>query len=170
MPGTRKRPPQQVLAELYDRSGGDLYRYLTIVLSSTNRAEDVLQEVFLRLLRVARRDPEALANRFYVLRVARNEAFRQMGRRRHRAIEQNDGLLTIRDPRHGSESERIAIAEALARLPEEQREVLHLKIYMSMTFAEIAEVTQTPQNTVASRYRYALEKLRRLLGNEEESP
>ena len=48
----------------------------------------------------------------------------------------------------------------LARLPEEQREVIMLKVYAGLTFKEIAETLELSANTVASRYRYAIERLR----------
>jgi RNA polymerase sigma-70 factor (ECF subfamily) len=51
---------------------------------------------------------------------------------------------------------------ALARLPESQREVVTLKIWGELTFAEIAAALDIPANTAASRYRYALEDLRKL--------
>ena len=53
-----------------------------------------------------------------------------------------------------------ALTAAVARLPPAQREVLSLKIDGGLTFAEIAAVIGTSINTAASRYRYALEKLR----------
>ena len=45
-------------------------------------------------------------------------------------------------------------------LPAEQREVVHLKVFEGMTFQEIADLCGESINTVASRYRYAIEKLR----------
>ncbi len=56
-----------------------------------------------------------------------------------------------------------ALAAAVAALPAAQREVLALKIDGGLTFGEIAGVTNTRPNTAASRYRYALAQLRRLL-------
>jgi len=159
---------RDILSETYDRFGPDVYRYLSVLMGSRSRAEDVMQEAFVRLLRVARRDPGALRNHAYVLRVARNEAYRALSRDGRQERGQGDGLLEIRDLRRGSESERMAIEEALASLPDEQREVIHLKTYMNMTFEEISRLTAVSQNTAASRYRYALEKLRNLLGDEED--
>jgi RNA polymerase sigma-70 factor (ECF subfamily) len=49
-------------------------------------------------------------------------------------------------------------------LPPEQREVVHLKVFEGLTFQEIADLAGESINTVASRYRYALEKLRGQLG------
>ena len=58
---------------------------------------------------------------------------------------------------------RQKIRMALGRLPENQCEVVVLKIWEGMTFAEIAEVLGKSPNTVASRYRYAMEKLQQQL-------
>ena len=53
------------------------------------------------------------------------------------------------------------LQEAISRLPATQREVVTLKIWGELTFAEIAEALDIPANTAASRYRYALEELRK---------
>jgi RNA polymerase sigma-70 factor (ECF subfamily) len=55
------------------------------------------------------------------------------------------------------------VSTALSILPEEQRAVVHLKIWEEQTFGEIAETLGIPANTAASRYRYALDKLDALL-------
>jgi RNA polymerase sigma-70 factor (ECF subfamily) len=55
------------------------------------------------------------------------------------------------------------VAAALRSLPEEQRSVAHLKLWGGLTFEEIAHTQNIPLNTAASRYRYAIEKLRTLL-------
>lgn len=159
---------REILSESYDRFGPDVYRYLSLLMGSRTRAEDVMQEVFLRLLRCARRDPEAARNRSYIFAAARNEAYRALAKGRRQASGGADGLLEIRDGLKGSDSERIAVEEALTTLPPEQREVVHLKTYMSMTFEEIAQLTAVSRNTAASRYRYALKRLRDLLGDEED--
>ena len=52
------------------------------------------------------------------------------------------------------------------QLPAEQREVVHLKVWEGMTFQEIADLTGESLNTAASRYRYAIEKLRTILAEE----
>lgn len=53
-----------------------------------------------------------------------------------------------------------ALIAALAALPEEQRSVVHLHVWEDMTFREIGELLGLPTQTIASRYRYALDKLR----------
>ncbi|MGH9312074.1 MAG: RNA polymerase sigma factor [Vicinamibacterales bacterium] len=57
-------------------------------------------------------------------------------------------------------AERMTLERALATLPPDQREVLHLHVYEGLTFREIADLSGESINTIASRYRYALSKLR----------
>ena len=59
------------------------------------------------------------------------------------------------------------LEEAVVQLPSEQREVVVLKIWGGLTFAQIAEQLEVPANTAASRYRYALTKLRETLNTVE---
>ena len=63
-----------------------------------------------------------------------------------------------------------AVESALEKLPAEQREAVVLKVYVGMTFDEIAEVVGVPPGTAISRYQYALKKLGELLANEEQLP
>jgi RNA polymerase sigma-70 factor (ECF subfamily) len=65
---------------------------------------------------------------------------------------------------NGNQDEVLNLQQALRELPDEQRETVFLKVWSGMTLLEISEVTETPLNTVASRYRYALEKPRDRLG------
>jgi RNA polymerase sigma-70 factor (ECF subfamily) len=56
-----------------------------------------------------------------------------------------------------------ALAVALGELPEDQRAVVHLKLWEHLTFERIAEILDIPLNTAASRFRYGLDKLRHRL-------
>ena len=156
---------RDTLTKVYEQFGNELYRYLSVLMGSHDRAEDVMQEIFLRLVSVARKDPEALQSRAYLFRVARNEAYRAFDKRGRAPTVCPDHLLEICDPNQGSESERMMLQEALMTLPEDQREVIHLKVHMNMSFHEIGELTNVPLDTAASRYRYALEKLRDMLSD-----
>ena len=61
------------------------------------------------------------------------------------------------------------IDDALRRLPAEQREVVYLKVFEGMTFQEIADRCEISINTAGSRYRYAIEALRRTLSASDQS-
>ena len=70
-------------------------------------------------------------------------------------------------PRNGASLEEAeAVNAALAALPSEQREVVVLHVYDGMTFRRIGEVLGVPLDTAASRYRYAREKLKEMLGGD----
>src|SRR5207244_13482730 len=61
-----------------------------------------------------------------------------------------------------ADEEQQALAAAMDRLPHDQREVLVMKIWNELTFAEIASALEISQNTAASRYRYALAALKKI--------
>ena len=128
-------------------------------------AEDVLQETFAALLRLPRM-PEKPEN--YCLRSFRNRTLnhrRTLWRRLTRELESSRWFE--RSPGE-SEAERAAMRQ-LASLPAEQREVIVLKIWHQSTFEEIGGLLDLSPNTVASRYRYGLQKLRtRLKGDAHE--
>ena len=138
---------------LYDRYEDRLFFYARALTEDSGIAEDVVQEAFVRLLRV---EPggagESLAP--LLVTVARNlatDARRRAVVRERLHAERSSGA---RPPDAASD-----VGDLLEALPADQREVVFLKIYSGLTFAEIGEVTGSKLQTVASRYRYALEKL-----------
>ncbi len=95
--------------------------------------------------------------------MVRNEAIRLTQKRAGTcALPVNDVGTEQAPPLDDYEMQR-SIRLAVEKLPPNQSEVVVLKIWEGMTFLEIAEVLGESPNTVASRYRYALEKLTRLL-------
>jgi RNA polymerase sigma-70 factor (ECF subfamily) len=155
------------IQEIYDRYGGKIFGYLMMKLGSHSDAEDVFQEVFLRLARPSLRRRFVRSQRAYVLKAACNEANRFLESRvRDRAgtRQVRDSGEFIRSAIQGPSLEEEALAaEVLAQLPAEQREVIVLKIFEGLTFREIAAVCSLRPNTAASRYRSGIEKLRALL-------
>jgi RNA polymerase sigma-70 factor (ECF subfamily) len=160
------------LEELYDRYGEKLYHYLVIRLGSRQDAEDILQETFYRFSRYTVcwkwiKNPKA-----FVFRVVRNEANRFLKKRveQQKMIQLNPNLANsifsiIQGPDERSEK---LLAESLAKLPDEQREIIMLKVFEGMTFKEIARICRLSINTAASRYRYGLSKLRFFLEEQDE--
>jgi RNA polymerase sigma-70 factor (ECF subfamily) len=154
------------IARLYDRYASGLYRYALMVLADHALAEDAVQQVFSRLLssRVARR---VEVPDHYLRRAVRHECLTLLRHTNSRPTERSDDrpLLEtaagVADP--VDQVERLSLEAALRELPVDQREVIALKVYEGLTFKEIAELTGAPLNTVASRYRYALDKLRTAL-------
>jgi RNA polymerase sigma-70 factor (ECF subfamily) len=131
-------------------------------------AEDVLQEAFVRYWRHQRHlpgDPRALlvtSIRRAALDLARREDRRTAREQRaEEGLEERETLFTPL-PCEGDER-RAEIEAALRQLPDEQREVLVLKIWQEFTFEQIGETLGISPNTAASRYRYALIALRQQL-------
>lgn len=156
--------PTELAGRLYDQYGASLYRYALMLLADRSAAEDAVQQVFASVLALAARTPAIDNAGHYLRRAVRNECYSTLRRTvRDDRPTLDDGLLQARAGADDRPEERLALQRALRALPPEQREVVHLKIYEGMTFQEIAEQTDTAMNTVASRYRYALEKLKALL-------
>jgi len=155
------------LEELYDRYGEKLYHYLVLRLGSCEDAEDILQETFYRFARYSVRWKIVKNPQAFVFRVAHNESNRflkrQFPRQKRTQLNpnrQNAIASVIEGP---DESSKNLLADSLAALPDEQREVVILKVFEGMTFKEIARICGLSVNTAASRYRYGLSKLRALL-------
>ncbi|NBV24112.1 MAG: RNA polymerase sigma factor [Proteobacteria bacterium] len=151
--------------ELFEAQAAKLILYGRALGLSHSEAEDVVQEVFLQLLR--RPEPPDQPDRFLV-RSFRNRAYNQrrsLWRRLAREFEAHSWF----EPAPDTAPEESAAMLALTRLPAEQREVIVLKLWHQHTFEEIATLTAASPNTVAARYRYGLLKLRtQLKGKDHE--
>ena len=150
------------LGDLYDCHAAALYRYAVMILADREAAADAVQQVFARLAGRSRDRPEIQGN--YLKRAIRNECFSMLrARRRKRHAADSQEILEALSAPDDAPDERLAIQRALLRLPPDQREVVHLKVFEGLTLQEIAVFTGDSINTIASRYRYALEKMRTLL-------
>jgi len=144
---------------MYERHGAALAAYACSCGLDHASAEDVVHQLFLKMLGEKTFTPQSpLA---YLYRATRN-AYSNPQRIRHRETDLQAAESWFVHPTSRHE-ETLNLQEALKELPEEQRETVFLKVWSGMTLSEIAELTETPLNTVASRYRYALEKLRERL-------
>lgn len=136
---------------LYEELGPALTAYARSL--AGDEGEDAVQQVFTRLLSG---DVAAPAEaRPYLFRAVRNAALNS--RRGMRAAIATEPVFEAPE---GMEEEREALEQALSSLPEEQREIVVMRVWGGMTFEEAAAVLGVSLNTAASRFRYALEKLR----------
>jgi RNA polymerase sigma-70 factor (ECF subfamily) len=152
------------LGPLFDLVGPRLVRYAQALLRNVSDAEDAVQAAVVRLAK----HPESLAAArmpwAYCLRVVRNESLRLMAKQRPTSVLPERTLASpFRRWTVEEDEVRQQVLAAVRRLPTEQAEVVVLKVWENLTFLEIAGVTGDSANTVASRYRYALEKLQRSL-------
>ncbi len=153
---------------LYDEHASSLFAFLLNFIRDENDTRDVLQEIFVKLAR----EPDLLKQmrdeRAFLIRLAHNRAIDLIRRRdvrdrtkEHFAVEKGSVFAPANDP--DEEYFRKELSVALGELPEEQRSVVHLKLWEGLTFERIAEILNIPPNTAASRYRYGLDKLRERL-------
>ena len=150
-----------------DRHGAALVLLARQWVASRADAEDVVQEAFVRFWRSRHRVAEPVAYLYACVKRCALDWQRGRGRqiRREQAVARPEAEGPFTGPMEESER-RAAIASALRGLPEDQREVLVMKVWGALTFAQIAQVLQVSANTAASRYRYALAKLREQLAEE----
>ncbi|MCL5103054.1 MAG: RNA polymerase sigma factor [Armatimonadetes bacterium] len=155
---------ERALEELYDIYARSLFRYALALTCSADDAEDAVQEVFVRVAREWKQFARVANPRAYLFIAARNAAYGILrSRHRREALHEAARAEFIIEPSCESGPDAAALCEAMADLPVEQREVLVLKVYDDMTFKEIAETVGVSINTITSRYRYAIDKLRTAL-------
>lgn len=159
------------LGALFDLTSHRLVRFAVTLTRNQHDAEDCVQTV---LVRVAG-DPVLLNSVdspwAYLLRMVRNEALLVGRRKRTRPMlgDVTDLVTLCRVDELEREETHREVWSALRTLPSEQAEVVVLKIWEEMTFAQIGQILDTSPNTAASRYQYALAKLtKRLLPTRRE--
>ena len=163
-----KMPARPDIARLYDEHAQPLFAFLLNLTRNEADTRDLLQEIFVKLARDEKLLAGVREERAFLIRLAHNAAIDLMRRRGTRertkenfAAEIISPFAPASDP--DEEIFRQQLSAALAELPEEQRAVAHLKLWSGLTFEEIADALEIPPNTAASRYRYALDKMRERL-------
>jgi RNA polymerase sigma-70 factor, ECF subfamily len=154
-----------------------LYNFILRYLGDKETAEDLLQEAFMRVIKGAEAYKRQAKFTTWLYTIARNLCVDQTRRRKHRkhasldapldAGEESGSLLDV-IPSKEMASDRKSVNKqlhetmqlAIAGLSEEQREVFLMREFLDMPFKQIADVVGVPENTVKSRMRYALDKLR----------
>jgi RNA polymerase sigma-70 factor (ECF subfamily) len=173
---------QAAFAVLMRRHLGGVFHFVARHTGSA-QADDLAQEVFLRVVERASTYNHEARFSTWLYAVARNlcvDTLRKMAHRQHPSLDDPGPTGTPLSERVGDErpdrsGERAAgsaemgarIDVGLRALPEEQREVFLLREVANLPFAEIARMTGVPENTVKSRMRYALERLRESLAEYE---
>ena len=149
-------------AELAGRYAGDIFRLAYARTGQRTDAEDVMQEVFVRLLRARPPFRDGEHARAWLLRVAANCAndwFRAPWRRR-------EGPLT--DALPAPEHEDGGVVEAVLALPAKYRTAVHLYYYEELSVAEIAKITGKSESAVKSRLFRARAMLREALKEDDD--
>ena len=158
-----RRGKEEALWRLFDEHHLPLFRFAWRLTGSIVDAEDIVQDCFLTLLRPdCGFDPARTALRTYLFGAVRNQWLKRLRRR-------EQGVAAEPADRRTPETETLrsevasAVRDAIAELPDTQREVLLLAHYEQLSLAEIAEITQLEITAVKSRLQRARAALREIL-------
>jgi RNA polymerase sigma-70 factor (ECF subfamily) len=181
-----QRGDARAFETLMRRHRTKVHSFLCRLVGDRARAEDLLQETFLRVVKGAAGWEPRAAVRTWLFTIARNLAADEARRRVFRETEPLDAPGPGGDPRPEPAAEagaarapddaagdaliRPRLEAALLALPPEQREVFLLREHADLSFPEIAAATGANENTVKSRLRYALLALRERLAAEGIAP
>lgn len=152
------------LERIIDEHQQQLFSFAFFRVGSYEAAQDIVQDVFIRFYENSRRLSAANNVKAYLLKTVSNaciDYLRKTGRVQFVTIENLETELTDEEQIQCI-SEFMRIEDVLSQLPVEQAEILRLKFVDSLNFVEIAELLNINVNTVKSRYKYAIEKLRNL--------
>ena len=161
----------KAFATLYDRHSRATYALAYRMMGERQAAEDLVQEVFLKVWQAARSyRSERGTVRTWILSIVRNRGIDQLraSATRRRIQEKFEASAPRSQPSEAfteiwRNSRRDQIREALEALPPEQSKILDLAYFSGCTHAEIAELLNIPLGTVKGRIRLGIEKMRGLL-------
>ena len=166
---------ESALKTLITRHEKKVFSYIMISVKNRELAEDIFQDTFIKVINTLRSGNYKEEGKFvqWVMRIANNlkiDYFRKMQRM---PVFEGNGDFDIFDVIYGSDPsvEQKMITEQIyeelrvliTMLPDEQREVLEMRIYNDISFKDIAEITGVSINTALGRMRYALINLRKII-------
>jgi RNA polymerase sigma-70 factor (ECF subfamily) len=145
------------LEQLYRKHGSALLLFATAISGERSRAQDAVHQVFLKLIE----DGSLLQGvevKAYLFACVRNAVLNDL-KARHRNVALDYECAWFDPPDKDYAAER-NLRRAMAALPDDQQQVIVLHVWGELTFPQIGELLDVSANTAASRYRYALAKLR----------
>ena len=167
---------RSAISELIDRHSSRVRSYIGMMVKDDDIANDIFQETFIKAVKVIDEGRYTDSGKFlsWVLRIAHNRVLDHFRREKaSRQINEAEagydmiGSLRIAEPNTEDEMVQGEVEQTVRNLinllPEDQQEVIRLRYYSKLSFAEIAEQTDVSINTALGRMRYALINLRKLI-------
>ncbi len=166
-----KRGSSEALERIYDKYETYLITIATALLNNTHAAEDVLHDFFISFVKSSDQIKLNGNLKAYLATCVANLARNRIKRMQLEpiALDGNDSIESAAlepDLLAIQEEETAILNQAISQLPYEQKEVIVLHLQGNLRFTQIARLRSTSVNTIRSRYRYGLEKLRSLLNSE----
>lgn len=169
-PLTEASPPYASLEELYEACGGTVYRLALRLSRSSQEAEDLCHDVFLRYWQQGRYEPSRGPVLAYLLLLTRSMAINRLNQRKNRwqLLQRWSSQLVPsagRTPHEAAQDDELTgrVCRALDSIPTNQRQVLELAYYEGLSQAAIGERLGVPLGTIKTRSRQGLIRLRALL-------
>jgi RNA polymerase sigma factor (sigma-70 family) len=154
--GRRDRNTAEIEA-LYRQHGAALMLFASAISGDRGRAQDAVHQVFLKAIE-NRGVSQAINKKAYLFASVRNAVLNDAKvQDRNMPLDVDSAWFSPPDRDYAGEQN---LRRALGELPNDQREVIVLHVWGELTFSEIADLQGVSSNTAASRYRYALSKLR----------
>ena len=164
------------ISQLIDRHTHRVRDYIRMMVKDNDVADDILQETFIKAVRVIDEGRYADTGKFlsWVLRIAHNQVIDHFRSQKNaKTVSESDAgynmLGTLRFAERTVEDAMISsqieedVRRLIERLPTEQREVVMMRYYSGLSFQEIADQTDVSINTALGRMRYALINLRKMI-------
>lgn len=161
------QPPTkiQLLEQIIDRHQNKLFRFAFFRTGSYAEAEDIVQEVLLRLFSSTQNLSHVENVEPYLMRAIANRCNDYHRKRHVQTVGINKAASLPQESDDTVAKEYARIASLLDTLPPEQAEVIRMRTVDGLPFWQIAELTNTPLPSVKSRFRYGLARLRQLITN-----
>ena len=155
------------LKRAYDKYADELFKYALMILADYGSAEDAVQQAFVKVLKMKNRTSHIESYQGYLRTAVRNECY-EIIKKRNRLMGMlkkfsSAAILENTTAGEADEQQRQLLEAAIKKLSARQREVLYMKVYENKTFSQIGEMTGVSLNTAASRYRYAMDRLKQML-------
>ena len=166
---------ESALKTLIQRHEKKVFSYIMLSVKNRELAEDIFQDIFIKVINTLRSGNYKEEGKFiqWVMRIANNLKIDYFRKQQRMPVFEGNGDFDIFDLINGSDpsaeqkliTEQIyaEITSLVKLLPEEQREVLEMRIYQDISFKDIAEITNVSINTALGRMRYALINLRKII-------
>ena len=163
--------PQQGFKMLMEHFQKPIYNYIRRLVVSHEDAEDILQEVFIRVYRHMNKFRNESSLSTWVYRIATNESLRLLNTRKEETVAAEDvqedliGKLKASDYIDYENEMAVKFQEAILNLPEKQRLVFNLRYYDELEYEEISEILDSKVETLKVNYHYAKEKIKEYILN-----